>query len=1025
MRKLLLILVLLGCGIWQPLQAQERRVTGTVTDASSNEALPGVTVIVKGTTTGTVTDFDGNYALSVPPQATLVFSFVGYENREIPVGNRSVVDAALEEDVEELAEVVVIGYGQQEKKDATGAVTSVSAEDFNVGVITSPEQLIQGKTAGVQITQASGEPGAGVNIRIRGTSSVRGGNNPLFVVDGVPLAGDDVSSGGADLGRGSSAARNPLNFLNPNDIASISILKDASATAIYGSRGANGVVLITTKSGRGLRSRLEYNGSVSISEPANKLDLLNREQFLAAAAELGSDVDALDEGADTDWQDEVLRTSVSQKHDISYGNAYKTGDYRVSIGYQDQEGIVRNSSLERYSARLNWNQAMFNEKLDLGIQATVSRIYDEQAAITDNAGFEGDLIGVTYIANPTWPADPTAQFSNTIANPLSLLEYYQDNTETNRQLINASLQYDITKDLNFRINGGWDHSFSTRGAVFSPELFLGNGIFENGRGFVGEIETSNRIMEALFNYKTKFENSSIEALAGYSYQRFHREGINIFGWGFEGTDMDAMVADLRESSDAIRGVIEGSYQQFGFDQDGLFVNRLFPEPATTNVSELPAVRVRSVGGDRYETIDELQSFFGRVNYTLMDKYLFTATLRADGSTKFGGNNKYGYFPSAAFAWRLSEEEFIPDLFYDLKLRLGYGVTGNQEIPHNLYQQRQRYGGIGIENGGNISVPGLNTVAFDNPNLGWEQTSQINVGLDYELYSGRISGSLDLYRKVTTDLLIRVNSAQPAPQPFVFTNLDAEVINQGVEVTLNYVALATENLGLDFGINAAYNDNRVENFDGIVDTGQINGQGLTGAFAQRIVGGQPLYAFYLRDFEGFDENGLAIYNGDFQQFVGMSPLPVYNLGLNTNFRYKNWDLAAYMYGQFGHYIYNNTANAFFTIGSLVNGRNITVDALNTPEAPVNAPDASTRFLEKGDFLRMQNLNLGYNANVGEGLIKNLRIYLSAQNLFVITDYSGLDPEVNTNKSLNGVPSAGIDYTSYPRARTYTLGLNVTF
>ncbi|MBW3545840.1 MAG: SusC/RagA family TonB-linked outer membrane protein, partial [Bacteroidetes bacterium] len=389
MRKILLVLVLLGCILWQPVQAQERRITGTVTDATTGDQLPGVSILIKGTSTGTVTDMNGAYALSAEPTATLVYSFIGYVQQEVAVNNRSVIDVRLSEDVEQLSEVVVVGYGTQEKKDATGAVESVKAEDFNQGVIASPEQLIQGKSAGVQITGASGEPGAGVNIRIRGTSSVRGGNNPLFVIDGVPLAGDEVSSGGQNIGRGTSAARNPLNFLNPNDIASIDILKDASATAIYGSRGANGVVLITTKSGRGNKQRIEFGTQVSVSTPANKFDLLDREQFLSAIDQYGGDRAEQDQGANTDWQDVVLRRSLSHKQDLSYANAYETGDYRVSLGYQNQQGIVHNSSLERLSARLNWNQGFFNDKLKLGVQGTISRLNDEQAAITDNAGFEG------------------------------------------------------------------------------------------------------------------------------------------------------------------------------------------------------------------------------------------------------------------------------------------------------------------------------------------------------------------------------------------------------------------------------------------------------------------------------------------------------------------------------------------------------------------------------------------------------------------------------------------------------------
>ena len=1007
-------------------QAQNREVSGTVTSLEDGSTLPGVNVVIEGTSTGTTTDIDGNYSLQVGADATLVFSFVGYTTEEIAVGSRSNIDVSLSADIRSLSEVVVIGYGSVERRDATGAVSSVKAEDFNMGVISSPEQLIQGKSAGVQITTASGEPGAGVNIRIRGTSSVRGGNNPLFVVDGVPLSGGDISAGGTDIGRGSSSSRNPLNFINPNDIASIDILKDASATAIYGSRGANGVVLITTKSGAGKTNVVEYGTNLSISRPANRFDLLNREQFLSGAEDLGVNIDELDFGGSTDWQDEILRTAVSHRHDLSYSNAYNTGNYRASLSYDNQQGIVRNSDLERITGRLNLNNAFFDDKLKLEAQLTFSRVNDQAAPITDNAGFEGDLLGATYMANPTWSSDPDEQVQGSIANPNSLLKYFQDNTQTDRSLINLSAAYEILPSLSFRVNTGFDRTNSTREAAYSKELITLGGVAGNGRAYIADLETSSNLLETFFNYEKSFGNSSFSALLGYSYQEFNRSGLTVQGFGFEPSNMDEMLSDLNSASSTIRGSIIQSYQQFGYYADRFFINNLFPSPATTDISESPVSSVKAVSGDVFAQTDELQSFFGRLNYTLNDKYLFTATFRADGSTRFGGNNKYGYFPSAAVAWRLSEEAFIPEVFDDLKLRLGYGVTGNQEIPHNVHQRRQRYDGIGITNGGIVNVPGLNNVSFENPDLQWEQTSQVNLGLDFGFMAGKFNGTLDFYRKVTTDLLIQQFAAQPSPTPFNWVNLDADVINSGVELSLNYFPIETEDMGLNFGFNISYNDNIVENFDGVLNTGGISGQGLSGAFAQRIAGGQPLYAFFLRDFDGYNADGIAQYaEGDFQQFLGKSPLPTYNLGFNINYRYKNWELTTFLSGQFGHYIYNNTANAYFTAGSLGNGRNVTEDVLTSGESPGNAPDVSTRFLEKGDFLRLQNLNLGYNFNLEGSFIRGLRVFASGQNLFVITGYSGLDPEVNVNKALDGIPSLGIDYTAYPRARTLTLGLNATF
>ena len=1028
MYQLLLFCFLLS--FYNIAYAQERVISGKVTSPADGAPLPGVNVLIKGTSQGTITDIDGNYSISANDTDVLVFSFVGFSNLEVPVssirGNTHSV--VLQEDVQALSEVVVIGYGSQEKRDATGAVASVKAEDFNTGVISSPEQLIQGKSAGVQITTASGEPGAGVNIRIRGTASVRGGNDPLFVVDGVPLSGGEASAGGTDLGRGSSSAKNPLNFINPNDIASIDILKDASATAIYGSRGANGVVLITTKSGKGQNHAIEYGTTFSISRMANRYDLLDRDQFLEGIAATGGNVEEQNFGHDTDWQDEISRTAISHRHDISYSNSIKSGNYRASISFDDQQGVIENSGMERITGRLNFNNNFFNDKLEFGAQLTFSRVNDEGAPITDNAGYEGDLLGAAYMANPTWSSSPDEQVQGSIANPNALLKHTQDNTETNRALINLSLSYEILEGLKFRVNTGFDRSESSREGAWNSELVTIGGVAGNGRAFIADLDKKSDLLETFFNYDKDFGNSSISAVLGYSYQEFSRKGITLQGWGFDGSNLDAMVGDLSRSASTLRGAIDQPYQQFGFTQpfDKFFIGNIYADELSTDIDSRPSVPVQAVTGDAFHEIDELQSFFGRINYNLLDKYLFTATLRADGSTKFGGNNKYGYFPSGAIAWRLSDESFVPDLFDDLKLRLGYGITGNQEIPHNLHQARIRYSGISIQDDGNINPAGRNNITFQNKDLQWEETSQLNLGLDFAFFNSRLNGSFDFYNKVTTGLLMQVFAAQPAPQPFYWRNLDGDVVNRGVEITLNYVAIASENLGLDFGFNISYNKNEVRNFNGIYNTGGINGQGLTGAFAQRIEEGQPLYAFYLRDFVGYDENGQSIYaEGDFQQYLDKSPLPKYNLGFSINLSYKNWDLTTFLAGQFGHYVYNNTANAFFTKGSLGNGRNVTEDVLTSDESPVNAPDVSTRFLEKGDFLRLQNLNLGYNFSLHDSFIKSLRIYGSGQNLFVITDYSGLDPEVNVNKALNGIPSLGIDYTAYPRARTFSLGLNATF
>lgn len=970
-------------------------ITGTVTDAESGEPLIGANILVKGTSSGTITDFDGKYSIEVPANATsLEISYTGYSSQTVEIAGRTQIDLSLSAG-ELLEEVVVVGYGSVKKSDLTGAVSSVTEKDFNTGVITSPEQLIQGRAAGVQITEASGEPGAGVSIRIRGTSSVRGGNNPLFVIDGVPLSGDGTTAGGSASGMGSTAARNPLNFLNPNDIASIDILKDASATAIYGSRGANGVVIITTKSGQAGKGVLDYAYSLGVANIAKKYDLLTADELLAAYADFNGQQAAndLDGGADTDWQDEVFRTALTQNHNLSFGGGNAQGNYRFSLSYFDQEGIVEESALERVTARFNGSRKFINDKLTISSQFTVSNTHDDNVPITTNSGFRGDLMGNVLKANPSDPVrNPDGTFlqrSITEPNPVAMLALTESFTNTLRALGNISAEYKLTADLSFKTVVGLDRSTSSRIDALSRDLVVGD-VTGLGRMYTNDIEVNNTLWENYFTYTKDFSSVSLTALAGYSYQSFEFFNKRFQFTNFRTSDLNIMINN-------------------------------FAAADNSNDKE------SSLGTNSSRSFDELQSFFGRVNLGFADKYLFTATLRADGSTRFGEGNQYGYFPSFAFKWRLIDEAFVPDAFSDLGLRLGYGLTGNQELPHNLFQERQRYGDWSINNdGGGTGGGGLGTVAFANPDLKWESTIQYNLGIDYGFANNRLSGSIDAYYKTTNDLLIQITSAQPAVQPFVWKNLDADIINKGIELALNVVAIDKPDVEWNINANVAFNDNEVKNCNCSIDTGDIDGQGLTGAFAQRIADGQSLYAYFLRQFGGFDSEGISIYpNGDFQEFNGTSPLPTVTAGLTNTLRYKDFDLNLFFTGQFGFWIYSNTANALFTAGSLANGRNVTRDVVGNGEGSLNAPDVSTRFLEKGDFVRLQNLSIGYNVKTPNSTISSLRFFVTGQNLLLITNYSGQDPEVNTNKQIGGVPSAGIDYTSYPRARTFTFGANISF
>ncbi len=970
---------------------QAQTVSGTVSDA--NGPLPGASVVVKGTTNGTQTDFDGNYTLNdVAADAVLVFSYIGFSAQEVAVNGQTTINVTLEENASELDEVVVVGYGTQNRRTTVGAVESVKAEEFNKGVIVNPQQLIQGKTAGVQISATTGEPGAAVNVRIRGTASVRANNNPLYVVDGIPLSGGNTSAGtgGGTTDIGSAAALDPLSFLNPNDIASIDILKDASATAIYGSRGANGVVLITTKSGGSQKGVLEFSSTYSVGYVPNQIDILNREQFLQAQSDLGAT--GQDFGANNNFQDEIFRTSFTQNYNLSYGAGNESGNYRMSFGYQDQEGEVEDSTFDRITARINATQRFFDDKLTLSTQATISNIESRRPPISDDPNARGDLLATAYAFNPTRPifqADGTSFNQPTFEtrNPLAVLGLTRNTSSTFRALINLSAQYRFTDNLSFKTSIGLDKSTSSANSAISS-LFNSAPTLGTGRATLNEFDLTNTTWESYFNYNKSFGEDVLDLTLGHSYQEFVTETIFLEASRFRTTDLFQMVNNIASA-----------------------------EVFAANSSL---------------TRDELQSFFLRGNYSLAGKFNFSGTVRVDGSSRFGANNRYGTFGAVGASWELSQEDWFPEFFDRFKLRAAYGVVGNQEgLGSNQFSQRERFNTGGIDNGGTFNPGGTGIVAFDNPDLKWEETTTTNIGVDFAFADNKFSGSLEYYNRTTTDFLLQINSAQPAVQPFFFQNIDGDIVNKGVELSLNYIPVETEDFSWDINFNIGFNDNIVENYDGpALDTGQINGPGLTGAFAQRIANDQPIFSFFVRDFQGIDpvSGGNIFLNEGAQVFVGESALPDVTLGFTQNFRYKNWDASIFFNGLFGQSVYNNNRNAFFTIGNLSQGRNVTADVLPFigVENPFNPAEVSTRFLEDGSFLRLQNVTIGHNFNLSENSIfSNLRLFANAQNLFVITDYSGQDPEVSVNRSIGNVPSLGIDLTAFPRPTTISLGFNASF
>jgi iron complex outermembrane receptor protein len=996
----------LSCLFIEPALAQNKVITGKVTDKKDGSPLIGVSVGA-GAGSGTLTSADGTFRLSAPANTTsLTFSYLGYNKLTVPLTGTS-VNVSMESSSTALNEVVVIGYGTQRVKDATGSVASIGTKDFNKGVIATPDQLLQGRIAGVQVTPSSGEPGAAATINIRGASSIRAGSSPLYVVDGVPLDNGGTANN-FDSGAGTSTARNPLAFINPSDIENISVLKDASASAIYGSRGANGVVLITTRKGRKGQG-IQFSANTSVSSAAKRYDVLNRDEFLAAVKSVGANEGTvanggIDYGGNTDWQDQVLRTSVSQNYNLGFGGASNTGSYRASFGYDDQNGIVKNTSLKRLSARVNASQSFFGERLKLDLQSSYSNVKDVFAPITNNAGFNGSLIGSAIQLNPTAPIRDDQGRYFTIAspapydadgfpvgafrNPVSLLNQIDDKDNINRYLNNLTATIRLFEGLSYKGNFGADISRGLRKTFYDPKVtgFTdGTGIREftipsatrNGRAILQHTELTNYTTEHTLNYDKKWsDNSSLTALVGYSYQTFKSFNRNDIAWGT-----------------STPGVLVKDYNDFKS-------HLAYPVGDSSSY--------------------KLQSYFARVNYSYKDRYILTGTIRRDGSSRFGKNNQYANFPALAAKWRITSESFMPKggLFDDLSLRLNYGQTGNQDYPS--------YASIAVRQ---LNYLGTSTSALNanNADLKWETQTAYGAGIDFTVLKGRLTGTVDYFNKSQKDLLFFQDIAQPAATPRFWTNLPGNVRNTGVEVGLNFAAVQAKSFTWDISYNMTFIKNEIQNFGNRnIITGNIDGQGLSGAYAQFFANGYPLYTFNLPNYSGLDANGFGIYpQGIDVSSPQGSPLPKFTASLTNNFTMGNFSLSIFLNGATGFYVYNNTANAFFYKGNLVSGRNVTKEAAATNEDPFNSAEVSTRFLEKGDFLRLSNATLGYTFPLTGSKIKSLRVSLSGQNLFLITNYSGLDPEVNTDKQRDNVPSRGIDYTSYPKARTFTLGLNASF
>ncbi|HKJ43816.1 MAG TPA: SusC/RagA family TonB-linked outer membrane protein [Sunxiuqinia sp.] len=975
---------------------QTKQISGTVTN-ESREPIPGVTVVVKGTTNGTITDVDGNYVLSdVPTNAILVYSFVGMKKQEVALTGQNTVNVVMQEETIGLNEVVAIGYGSVRRADVTGSISSISSKDFNLGLTVAPEQLMQGKVAGVNIIQNSGQPGSASTVRIRGSSSVSAGNDPLYVVDGVPLQFSSANkyvnvAGESSTSPFSSEGSNPLNAINPSDIESIEVLKDASATAIYGSRGANGVIIITTKS-KNFGDAITYDTYVGASAIRKQLDVLSADQYRNYAQ--SNNLPFPDEGANTNWQDVIFRTGLSQNHNLSFGGGSKTSNYRASLGYNSQQGIIESSSIKKYTARLNASQTGMDGKLKVDINMTYGKIFDDLTPISSNIGNEGGNILKDAIrwapTLPVYNADGSYyQIGELRVNPLSWATEIDDQRNTNLFLGNASAEFEIIKELKVKVNLGHDDQIINRYTSVPATHPIGEA--ENGRASISKLQNSSNLIETTLTFNKDFsENSSLTALAGYSFQRFVTENTFSAANQFVSTSV-----------------------KWNLMQSGSMIS---------NTS--------------YKSANRLASMYARLNYKLYDRYLFTFTLRRDGSSRFGGNNQYGLFPSGAFAWKLSDEPFFnSSRISNMKVRLGYGVTGNQEIPNDLFREQLSISGSNVYVLGGTAIPSVLPSNYPNPDLKWETTAQSNVGIDFGLWDQRLTGSLDVYKKHTTDLLLEFSTASPSVVQSQWANV-GEVENNGFELSLDGKIIRQNDFQWNASINFSTNKNEVitlsnDNFsrDEIL-VNATSGVVSNGTSTQIIKPGEALGTFYGRKYTGLDADGMETYqdadgDGVADLVVIGNANPDFTYGITNNFFWKNFDLSINLRGVVGNDVYNNTA-AEFSYVNATPGVNILQSALDLGMSRSQISQFSSRWIENASYLRLDNMNVGYTFNTNHiSFLSKARVYLTGQNLFVITNYSGFDPEVRTNTNRGGVAPIGIDYLSYPRPRIFMLGASLAF
>lgn len=964
--------------------AQSGSVSGKVLD-ESGQGLPGASVIVKGTTRSTATDAKGNYNLSGLPGGDIVLtaSYVGYQVLEKPVsvaGNTR-VDFNLEPDAKSLTEVVVIGYGTTTRKNLTGAVTTVTDKDFQKGAVTTPDQLIQGKVAGVVIVPGGGQPGSSGTIRIRGGASLTASNNPLYVIDGIPLSGEGIS--------GSSSQ---LSMINPSDIESFTVLKDANATAIYGSRASNGVILITTKKGVGSIPKFTFNTNNSYATVARKVDVLSADQVRAYVNENGTAATKSVLGAaNTDWQDEIYDNVFGTDNNFTLSGNFHNVPYRISAGYLDQKGILRTDELKRGTGGIRLTPSLFDNhlKIDLNLKGTISNTrFANQQAVANAISFD-----------PTQPVHANNKFGNyfewisgvapnevpninTARNPVALLEMYANNGKADRSFGNLQLDYafHFLPELHANVNIGYDVA-KGQGLTNIPANAASNYLTKGySLAYLGTQQ--DKFLEAYLNYTKDVEsiNSNFNITAGYGYYDNSKKNYGLPTYNALG-EVQAM-------------------PNFPFD---VLRNKLL-------------------------------SYYGRFIYTLADRYILSATMRADGSSKFNPDGRWGYFPSAAFTWRVKEEAFLKNsnALSDLKIRLSYGETGNKDGIGN-YAYLPNYS-LSVDQAqyqfGNEFYHMYSPLAYDK-DLRWESTTTYNAGLDYGFWGGRIYGSIDAYYKKTKDLLSTVEiSIGTNYSNQLLTNV-GNMENKGIEASINFALIKSEKANWDIGFNVSYNKNKVTNLTLQNNPGfKLQARGITGGIDNYVqyhtVGLEP-YSFLLYK-QVYDASGSPL-EGVYEDLSGdgritdddrrfyKSPAPTYVMGFTTAFNYGKWTLSTVLRSNLGGYIYDNVSSQFGVSRFMLNEQYINNTSTDLYQSKfANNQYKSDYYLKNASFLKMDNLGLNFNAGrLSKTGTATLSISANCQNVFVLSDYKGIDPEI----------FSGIDYNLYPRPRTYTLGVNVGF